>query len=62
MKTMGNNEIFELSWAERNSIGFDEKFSFDLRRNLDDVKGRVRYWNELLEPKKEISEQPQNQS
>lgn len=44
-----DEQIYSLSWSERQAVTGEDKFSFDLKTNLDNVKKTIKYWDDLLE-------------
>lgn len=51
-----NEEIIGLTWEERQAVVAEESFSFDFKRSLEDVKRKVKYWEDILK-KPEIEEE-----
>lgn len=59
-----NEQIDGLTWSERSAVTGEDSFSFDFKRNLEDVKRIVKYWDDLLEKRQEqplLEEKPQEE-
>jgi 20S proteasome alpha/beta subunit len=51
-----DKQIKQLTFAERQAVSAEGSFSFDFKRNLDALKGKVNYWNELLDKYRQKTE------